>query len=201
MDKTALTAIYLLGLLFAESLRLPRRIERLRDRQDWIAADRSTQKAEWIVMIAVILGIWVLPGCYAFTSWLIAFDYRLPEWLSWAAIFLFVISLILRLVAQRTLSRSWSFTVEISGEHQLVTHGLFSITRHPIYLSLIFWAVAQPVLLANYLAGLGGAAAVLLIWLIRVPREEQLLLEVFGDKYENYRARTGILGPRRRREA
>lgn len=196
MSREILQIIYFSGLLFAEALRLPQRIRRLKVRQQWRPAERSTQKAEWIVVTAVILGIWVLPVIYALTPGLNAFDYQLPLWASWTAAALFSVGLAIRLAAQRTLDRFWSFTLETSQNHQLVTQGIFSFTRHPIYLSLIFWAVAQPGLLHNYLAGLAGSAAVLLIWLVRVPREEMLLLEIFGDEYRIYMTRVGRLFPK-----
>ena len=65
-------------------------------------------------------------------------------------------------------------------------------------MSWIVWAAAQPFLLQNAVAGLGGAAAVTLVWLVRVPREEAMMLGAFGDDYRNYMATVGRLMPRRR---
>ncbi|MCJ7701566.1 MAG: isoprenylcysteine carboxylmethyltransferase family protein, partial [Anaerolineales bacterium] len=107
------------------------------------------------------------------------------------AIVLFLTSMVIRLIAQLTLSRSWSFTIETSENHEFIQNGIYSLTRHPIYVSLIFWAIAQPVLLQNYLAGLCGPIAVLLIWVIRVPHEEALMIGAFGDEYLSYMERTG----------
>ncbi len=77
-----------------------------------------------------------------------------------------------------------------------MTGGIYACLRHPIYTSLILWAAAQPLLLRNLVAGWGGAVAVALVWLIRVPREEQLMLEKFGEGYKQYMERTGRLIPR-----
>jgi protein-S-isoprenylcysteine O-methyltransferase Ste14 len=192
--------LYITGLVLAEGLRFPRRLARFRERQSWKPAGRSTQRSEQIVLSGVILGFWILPLIYSFTPWLNCFDYHLPNWVSWTAAATFLGSLIIRWRAQRTLDRSWSFTLETSKNHRLITHGIFSFTRHPIYLSLIFWAVSQAGLVQNYLAGLGGSIAVLLIWLVRVPREEQLLLEFFGSQYQEYMTRTGKLFPKRSTE-
>ena len=196
LDKTILAVIYLVGLFIAESVRFSRRIQHLKNRQHWKPAESSTQKTEWIVLTSVILGIWVLPVIDIFTPWLKAVDYDLPQWANWLAVVLFIFGLIVRLIAQQTLSQSWSSTLETSENHQLITHGIFAFTRHPIYLSLIFWAVAQIGLIQNYLAGLGGIAAVLLIWLVRVPREEKLMLEAFNDQYREYMAHTGRFFPK-----
>jgi len=198
MEKVTLVTIYFSGLLFAEILRLPHRIHRYRYRHLWDEAKQTTRYAEGIVLLFVLLGIWIFPSIYSFTSWFHMFDYSLPSWQVMIALILFIFGLIIRFMAQQTLSRSWSFTLETSEKHKLVQNGIYSIIRHPIYVSLIFWAIAQPFLLQNYLAGFGGAFAVMLIWLIRVPREEELLLERFGDEYRDYIVQTGRLLPRRR---
>lgn len=198
MDQSCLAAIYFSGLIIAEALRIPQRIIRFKSRNIWRKPHNSSSSAEKIVLVSVVTGIWILPLINSFTSWLSAFDISLPTWSVWTGIFLFIVSLIIRITAQLTLARSWSFTLETSEKHQFIQHGIYSLTRHPIYISLIFWAIAQLVLLQNYIAGFGGMVAVALIWLIRVPREEKLMLEVFGRDYEYYIERTGRFFPKRR---
>ena len=198
MTGTFLSAIYLFGLLFAEGLRLPHRINRLRNRKAWSGAKDVQRASEWLVLGMVILGIWILPLIHTFTPWLAAFDYQLPDWTIWPAVLLFGSSLALRWAAQRKLAEHWSFTLETASGHILIQDGIYAFTRHPIYFSLIFWAVAQALLLQNLLAGFGGAVAVLLIWLIRVPREEQMMVAVFGEQYRVYSLRTGRFYPHRK---
>ena len=191
MDKIFLVAIYLIGLIFAEVLRIPQRLRRYQDHQTRKKADHPSRFSELIVLSSILLGIWILPIIYSVTSWLSVFDYMLPSWTIWIAIVLFLTSMVIRLIAQLTLSRPWSFTLETSENHRFIQNGIYSLIRHPIYVSLIFWAIAQPVLLQNYLAGLSGPAAVLLIWVIRVPREEALMIGAFGDEYRSYMEKTG----------
>lgn len=71
--------------------------------------------------------------------------------------------------------------------------------RHPLYASLLLWGGAQPFLLQNLLAGPGGAVAAALIWLVRVPAEERMMRERFGEEYERYARRTGRVFPLRPR--
>ena len=149
--------------------------------------------------MAVLLGIWALPLAHAFTDWLRPFDYAVPAWTVWVAALVFVSGLIIRWQAQRTLGRQWSHTLETARGHALVTDGIYSRLRHPIYVALLLWTVAQPLLLQNVIAGWGGAVAVALIWIVRVPREERMLLERFGDQYRQHMARTGRAIPRFRR--
>ena len=191
MDKNQLVAIYLSGLVIAELLRFPQRINRFRDHQVWQKASNQSRIMELVVLTSVILGFWIFPLMYSFTPWLGAFNYLLPTWAIRIAILLFFWSLIIRLIAQLTLSQSWSSTLETSENHTFIQSGVYSFTRHPIYVSLIFWALAQPFLLQNYLAGVAGAVAVMLIWFVRVPREEAMMIDIFGDEYLHYMKRTG----------
>jgi len=189
--------IYFLGLAFAEILRLPLRINRIRNHQQWNNLRSPFQVSEYFVVASVILGIWVLPIIYFFTDYLHPYDYSLPPWATWFAIGIFLISTLIRWSAQRTLDRHWSYTLETREGHALVKTGIYSFTRHPIYVSLILWAIAQPILLMNFIAGFGGAVAVALIWIVRVPREEQMMIELFGEEYRRYMAQTGIFFPKK----
>jgi len=190
-------ALYLAGLVFAESLRFRRRIERLGPQSTGRSSVRRSRLAELFVLSWVLLGIWFLPLASTFTPWLEDFDFVLPLWAVAGGAALFSASLALRWRAQVALGREWSHTLETAAEQVLVTQGVYAHSRHPIYASLILWAVAQPLLLQNVIAGFGGAVAVGLIWLVRVPREEAMMLERFGEEYRAYMARTGRLLPKR----
>lgn len=187
--------LYLAGLAFAEALRLPRRVARAQTRRSWRRARAPSRVLELLVVGAVVIGIWALPIAHMFTDWLKTWDYSLPPWATWLGVIVFLVSLGIRWKAQRDLGGQWSYTLETAEGHRLVTSGIYARLRHPIYTSLILWAAAQALLLHNFAAGWSGAVAVALIWFIRVPREEQLMLEEFGEEYRKYMARTGRLIP------
>lgn len=197
MIKIIGTAIYLAGLGFAEILRLPRRIDRLREHQAWSRGKSPFRMSEFLVMTSVVLGFWVFPLIYAFTNWFRWFDYLLPVWALYPSVLVFLVGLVIRWKAQVALANQWSFTLETGDGHKLVTGGIYALMRHPIYVSLILWAIAQPVLLLNWITGLGGVIAVSLIWIIRVPREERMMIDLFGDEYKKYLSRTGMFFPNR----
>jgi protein-S-isoprenylcysteine O-methyltransferase Ste14 len=188
--------LYLAGLVFSETLRLPHRLRRIRSSRRWSGANPLDRLSEVLVLVAVLIGIWALPIVYVFTDWLRSFNHSLPGWAVWLGAGVFLTSLVVRWRTQRALGELWSFTVELAEKHALVTDGPYSRIRHPLYASLLLWAAAQPLLLQNVVAGWSGAVAVALIWLVRVPREEKLMLERFGAEYEQYMARTGRLIPR-----
>ena len=90
------------------------------------------------------------------------------------------------IVARRQLGESFSLRPEA---RRLVTHGLYSKFRHPVY---VFGGLAW---LGVLLVLLGWPAIVfwLIVVLIEVRRargEERVLADTFGAEYEAYRRRT-----------
>ena len=102
--------------------------------------------------------------------------------------------------ARRDLGANWSPSLEIGAKQELVTQGVYRAIRHPMYTSLLLWSIAQVLLLHNWIAGPAGLVGFLLLRLVRVPREERMMLDHFGDAYRAYSARTGRILPRLRRE-
>jgi protein-S-isoprenylcysteine O-methyltransferase Ste14 len=49
---------------------------------------------------------------------------------------------------------------------------------------------------ANWIVGWAGLALFLPLYVLRVPREEQMMLEQFGEAYREYMDRTGHVVPR-----
>jgi protein-S-isoprenylcysteine O-methyltransferase Ste14 len=64
-----------------------------------------------------------------------------------------------------------------------------------MYTAILGWAVSLGLVVANW-APLIFAVFVAIILVTRVPREEQMMLERFGDEYRDYMKRTGRFFPR-----
>jgi len=201
IPRLALAAVYVVGLAIAEAFRLPQRLRRARSSETWSQPRSGKGLGEILVLATVLVGIWVLPAVFILTNWLGALDYSLPGWTAWPAVAVFALGLILRLRAQVDLGRAWAPTVELGPSHRLVTKGIYARIRHPLYVSLILWAIAQPVLLQNLIAGWMGPLAVALIWLVRVPAEERMMRERFGEEYVKYARQTGRVIPQSRKQA
>ena len=151
-------------------------------------------------MIANLLGMQVIPLIYVFTHWLDFADYRLPAWASLVSGLLgtatFAAALWLLWKSHVDLGRNFSPELKISEDHSLVTGGVYRHIRHPMYAAHGLWGIAQALLLQNWIAGLAFLAAFLPLYIVRVPREEQMMLKHFGEEYRSYTDRTGRVIPR-----
>ncbi|MFX0113524.1 MAG: isoprenylcysteine carboxylmethyltransferase family protein [Candidatus Hodarchaeota archaeon] len=106
-----------------------------------------------------------------------------------------LLSLLLLLVAAMTLKANWSPVEGTYDDHQLITTGIYRLIRHPLYVALLCFTIGMSLIAADLVI------LVLLIlphtWLIlrRIPMEESLLIDKFGDDYRDYMNRTKRLIP------
>lgn len=171
-----------------------------RQRRQIPRVESRVTRMERGILAGMSVAMLVLPLTYSLTTWLDFADYRLSPrtkarggcigtMLLAAAVWLFWRS-------HRDLGASWSPSLEIGAQQTLVTHGVYGKIRHPMYASQLLWGLAQALLLHNWIAGLGGLLAFLPTYFVRIPEEERMMLDHFGDAYRAYCARTGRIVPR-----
>ncbi len=107
---------------------------------------------------------------------------------------LMIIGFTILLVAQVTLWRFYSSTLVIRADHQLLSHGIYRLPRHPIYLGNIMFFIGVPVY-ASSLYGLLTMSVLIPVFLNRIRIEERLLIDEFGDSYRAYKEATSKLIP------
>jgi protein-S-isoprenylcysteine O-methyltransferase Ste14 len=107
---------------------------------------------------------------------------------------LFVTGLTIALVAVGTLRKFYLSTLVIREGHRLITHGIYRLTRHPVYLGAITICIGVPVY-ASSLYGLFVMSALIPLFLLRIRIEETMLIEEFGGAYRTYQEETKKLIP------
>jgi Isoprenylcysteine carboxyl methyltransferase (ICMT) family len=95
----------------------------------------------------------------------------------------------------RALGHFWSVSLDVREQHALVTDGIYRYVRHPMYAAFWLWAIAQALLLPNWVAGFAAMIGFGVLFFGRLPHEEQLMLKSFGDDYRKYMDRTYRLVP------
>ena len=138
----------------------------------------------------------ILPFISIFTSWLGFADYHLPVWLGWIGTPVFAMALLLLWRSHADLGKNFSPILQIRQQHSLITNGVYHYIRHPMYAAHLLWAIAQGLLVQNWLAGWAFLVVSMPLYIIRMPKEEQLMIEQFNEQYRRYICRTGRLIPR-----
>lgn len=111
----------------------------------------------------------------------------LPSALRAAGLALAMAGTVLLVMSVLTMKNSWRAGVSESEKTELVTRGVYSVSRNPAFLG--FYLVYAGILLVffNWPLLLATAAAVLLFHLQITLVEEPFLAKVFGGSYEEYR--------------
>ncbi len=156
---------------------------------------------EKVLLAAMAPPTLLLPMLYLFTPTLAFADYRPPAFVPWIGAVAMIAALWLFWRSHADLGQNWSVSLELREGHELVTHGVYRWIRHPMYASIWLWAIAQGFLLQNWLAGWSLAPVFGAMYFLRIPREEQMMCEAFGDAYRDYMSRTGRLFPRLKSKA
>lgn len=194
--NTVSKALYFLGLLAQVVIRAPHERRRGQARVEVDLAD-GLEKSLFGLLSA---GILLIPTIYALTPWLDRADYRLSpkaeRRMGAGGAGVLALSLLLFWRSHADLGRNWSPSLQLRKDHALVTRGVYRHVRHPMYASEWLWSIAQALLLRNWIAGWAGAAAFLPLYLLRVPREERMMLDKFGQVYRAYMDKTGRVVPR-----
>lgn len=133
---------------------------------------------------------------YVFTPWLSFADYHLPTLSPWCGAALLAVAIWLFHRAHADLGLNFSAELELRRGHELIQRGVYRSIRHPMYACFWLLFLAQGLLLENWLAGWYGVLAFGVMYFVRVPREEQMLCESFGEEYRDYMRRTGRVFPR-----
>lgn len=184
--------IFLLaGLIASIAIRVPHD----KRSQETKVTESRKGRLEIFLLAVMMIGTMLLPVLFIFTPILSFADYELHP----LAFALGAISMLTSLwffhLSHRDLGKNWSMTLDIREGHSLVTEGVYRYIRHPMYSAIYLHALAQSLLLANWAAGPSMLIAFTLMFLVRVPFEERMMLEKFGAEYVSYMKRTKRLIP------
>ena len=154
-------------------------------------APRREKSMTWLMFAAM-----AVPGTmWLFTSWLSFGQFASPDWMRIVGFIIGAWTMRWFHVIHRTLGDNWSPTLEIRSEHTLIVKGPYRYVRHPMYTDMLLWMVSFALVTANWFYACTISAGLLAMFILRIPDEEKLMLERFGEPYREYMKRTKRLIP------
>ncbi|MGY5861223.1 MAG: isoprenylcysteine carboxylmethyltransferase family protein [Candidatus Thorarchaeota archaeon] len=116
-------------------------------------------------------------------------------WLRLLGILLALASIPLLAWIHRTLDRQYSACLQIKSGHQLISTGPYARVRHPMYTVFSLFSVGIALLTGNLLIITFSLMLMFSFpWIAK--KEEQMMIETFGDEYREYMTRTGRFFPK-----
>lgn len=162
-----------------------------------VVVDARKDITEIMLLAAMFIAMMILPLVHLAIGVFRFADYQLPEWATWSGAIAQLPFLWLFWRSHADLGRNWSPGLEVRQDHSLITNGVYARIRHPMYAAIWIAALAQPLLIHNWIAGAFIVPAFAAMWLIRVPNEETMMHQRFGAVWEDYCGRTGRILPKR----
>jgi protein-S-isoprenylcysteine O-methyltransferase Ste14 len=186
------TVIYFVGIVAEMIIRAPLNQRR---KQEKMSEQRVTGQERTLLGL-LFVGMFFVPIIYAASNWLDFANYTLPSWAGWLGVLILAAAIFVFWRAHADLGLNWSPSLEIREKHELITRGIYSVIRHPMYASQWLWVIAQPLLLQNWIAGFLNLLVFIPFYFLRVKAEEKLMLEKFGNQYQDYMQKVGAILPK-----
>lgn len=175
------------------SFRVQRAGERVMPDREAIKREGRGMFVIRVLMFFLLLAWLVL---YAINPpWMEVLSVPFPGWLRWVGFAWGLASLGFLAWTQAALGKEWSPQLQLREEHHLVTTGPYARIRHPLYTAGVGWMASLALLTANWIFAVLAVVATAGL-AARVPKEEQMMIEEFGEEYKAYMQKTGRFFPK-----
>ena len=126
-------------------------------------------------------------------EWCIFPRLKQPGWISIIGLCVVLGGEMLRKLAMLTAKTNFNHYVQYTKQkdHELVTNGIYSITRHPSYVGWFYWSIGNQVMLGNPVCAVAFAIVSWKFFQERIVTEEIALINFFGEDYLAYQRRVG----------
>ncbi len=138
-----------------------------------------------LTLIVAALIVFVFSFLEGYYHWLSPITWMNSSMLIIIGIALLVLALIWVLVAQLQMGDSWRIGIDEKSESALVQHGLFAVSRNPIFLGMLVMLVGMLLILPTA-ATLTVSALGFVLMHVQVRLEEDFLAKKYGEDYRKH---------------
>jgi protein-S-isoprenylcysteine O-methyltransferase Ste14 len=162
--------------------------------------DAIKREGRWSVLLRPVLFLFMLALIALYliepsgSEWL---HISLPWQLRLLGVLLSFGGILMLVLTHRALGIFWSTTLQFKEGHALITRGPYGLIRHPMYTSLSIIFIGSAIVCSFWPFWM--LTLITTIFFIGiVSREEDMMIDEFGDEYLSYIERTGQYLPRLR---
>jgi protein-S-isoprenylcysteine O-methyltransferase Ste14 len=156
----------------------------------------NPRKTITVLLLFLVAQVWVIgsfvyvvkPASMAWTA------FPIPTWARWLGVAITGAGMSLEFSTQIHLGRNYSTTLHIGEKQSLVTTGPYQYIRHPMYTALITVGIGMGLMSTSWYFLLPFIATGIVV-AFRVRREEEAMVEKFGEEYTQYAQGTGMFLP------
>jgi protein-S-isoprenylcysteine O-methyltransferase Ste14 len=148
-----------------------------------------------VYILPIFIAVFFLYNPRADFQWLGTYFVPHTPGVRWAGVAVMVAGLAFAVWARVHLGTNWSGVVTLKEGHELIRTGPYRNIRHPIYTGILIGFLGSAIVNGQ----VRGLIAVAIIWMsfyIKARREEALLRQEFGAKFEEHARHTGMFLPK-----
>lgn len=119
-------------------------------------------------------------------SYLNPFEYLQKDWIVYTGLVIVHAALLWIVIAQHHMKQSWRIGIDDKNKTELITKGLFSVSRNPIFLGMILSTAGIFLIIPNAITFFVAATSYVVIQ-IQIRLEEEYLQSTHGTAYSNYK--------------
>ena len=123
------------------------------------------------------------------------YNYKIPNSIKNIAFIIMLVALICIIKTSYDLKNEYSYTLQIRKDHKLVETGMYKYIRHPMYFCGLLFIIAQSLLIPNIIGNISYCILIYIFATGRIPDEEKMMIDEFGDKYKIYMGKTKSVIP------
>lgn len=95
----------------------------------------------------------------------------------------------------KNLKSFYSQEISLQKNHQLISTGIHKTVRHPQYISQVLSDLCLGIVLGSYIIIPLVLLVELPLFILRAKKEEAMMLEFFGERYSEYKKKSGFILP------
>jgi protein-S-isoprenylcysteine O-methyltransferase Ste14 len=146
------------------------------------SGQRSMQRVLHVMFVVIAYVITFFQFKNTFLENKIIPNYEYVEYTGFAIL---VLALLFAIWARIELGRNWSGAIQKVEGQRLVCSGPYKYIRNPIYTGVVFGFLGTFITFGK-LASLIGLFMILLVYIIKISREQKFLIMEFGEEYKKY---------------
>lgn len=131
----------------------------------------------------LVMAVYLLPEPYY--AYLAPLQWLHSESLQWLGLMLMIVALVITVLAQGQMGKSWRIGVDYDHRTEFVQQGLFKYSRNPIFAGIMLSVVGYFLVLPNAVTLLIMVLELALIQ-VQIRLEEQHLAAEHGEVYKRY---------------
>lgn len=142
---------------------------------------------EKVIEISISVASILVPVVEVFSIFIVCTNLNICEWLRYLGLIFGICGLVFFIISVVTMKNNWRAGISESEKTELVTNGIYKISRNPAFLGFDLVYIGFVLMFFNWILFAISFITILIFHLQITKVEEPFLIKTFGTDYENYK--------------